>query len=170
MSLHDPQRSLQLLALKNPVRVDQAPYRYELVDPINHWPDFNRIVRDRDAVVVITAVPNLLDEIDYSKVLQIADPKVDVRSVSLYRDGVLVQALDSGRTPAVAAVSEYVARRNRPARTQGIIAVRLDAFAPANARYEVRVDVGTPTPLTIDVTDAARAVRADLARWRSASR
>ena len=141
-------------------------YPYALMDPIQAWTGLRPTVSERRPVVVLSVVPDGVPLLKYKTFPDVSDPKTEVRSARLLRDGQQVVALDSARFAAVVNPKDYQDRK-RPVRDERLLVFRLDEFAKTGA-YSVEI-AGGGRPVNLVLPQAMLdAVRRDAARWRSA--
>ena len=151
MGWRDARAKSALSKMQGAARGTNAPLTK--ADPVQGWRGWDACVKERCAVVAINVVPDRTPFL-YHKPTEVVDFRSgNVRSVTLMRDGVPVEAIESAIFPAVLNSADYAAR-NRPVFSQGIALYRAREFAPRPtggvSRYEVVV---------VDATRPDRPVR-----------
>jgi hypothetical protein len=125
----------------------EAPVRGSpaiMIDPIEQWRDWDSALRERWAVVMINAVPDRTPFLFHKRGEVLDFRNGNVSSITLLRDGIAVEPIETAYFPAVANVADHTAK-SKPVFQQGIALYRPREFAPlptgGMSRYEVAVTV-----------------------------
>jgi hypothetical protein len=116
------------------------------VDPIQAWPSWDACIRARCAVVAINVVPDRTPFL-FHKTSEIVNfSRGDVAGITLLRDGVPVESIETSFFPAVLNTAEHAAAK-KVVFSQGVALFRAREFAPsptgAISRYAVLVTDAT---------------------------
>jgi CBS domain-containing protein len=122
------------------------------MDPIQGWSGWDPCIRARCALVAINVVPDRTPFL-FHRIGVVDFSRGNVRSITLLRDGVPVEAIETAYFPAVLNVAEQVAAQ-KPVFSQGVALYRAREFAPkptgGMARFELSI---------VDATRPDRPVR-----------